>query len=176
MNFVWWCISVIIIAYISMKPVICETVILYLKVMGFGILTGNEKLAVSILMSMWMYSYNLNSALYLSRSPLFLMGITWTQVYVGYLPAPCSMPAPLLVWKPHKEDIPMLSFTCAGPLSCSVGVLQYVSSCLMGASGRRGRAEQRLITEKGWRRNVQKLYPSPWNYFRWNSVAVMKGI
>jgi hypothetical protein len=27
----------------------------------------------------------------------------------------------------------------------------------MGASGRRGRAEQRLITEKGWRRSVENF-------------------
>jgi hypothetical protein len=106
-------------------------------------------------MSKWLYL--LNSAFYLTRSPLFLMGITWTRVYIRYLPVPLSMAAPLLVLKPHKEDIPMLSFTCAGPLSCAVRVLQYVSVCLMGASGRWGRAEQRLITEKGWRRSVQNF-------------------
>lgn len=129
---------------------------------------------VSTLMSMWLY--HLNSALYLSRSPLFLMGISWTQVYIGYLPAPPSMPASLLALKSHKEDIPMLSFTCEGPLSCAVRAFQCVSACLMGTPGRRERAEQRLITEKGWRRYVQKLYSSPSNYFRWNRVAVMKGI
>jgi hypothetical protein len=129
--------------------------------------------AVSILMSMWLY--HLNSAFYLPRSPLFLMRITWTQVYIGYLPAGCSMPASFLILKPNKQDIPMLSFTCAGPLSCAVRVLQYVSVCLMGASGRKGRVDPRLITEKGCCRNIRKLYSSPSKYFRWNSVAVMKG-
>jgi hypothetical protein len=46
----------------------------------------------------------------------------------------------------------------------------------MARAGRREKLGSWLITEKGRCRIVEKLYSSPSNYFRWNNVAVIKGI